>query len=73
MPGVERPTAEPKPLKPEAKVVRPEPKPEPKPVPKPEAKAPEVKAEAKPKPRTLYGNIKRKLNPSELNKRPKPE
>jgi ribonuclease E len=65
VPRVERPTAEPKPLKPEAKVARPEPKPEPK--------APEVKAEAKPKPRTLYGNIKRKLNPSELNKRPKPE
>lgn len=43
-----------------------------KPAPKVE-KAPAAPEPKAPKPRTLYGNIKRKLNPSELNKRPKPE
>lgn len=67
------PMPEPKSIKPES--IRPDARSggsDARPDAKPETKAgaPDAKA---PKPRTLYGNIKRKLNPSELNKRPKPE
>jgi ribonuclease E len=42
----------------------------PPPAPKP---APQAAPQPTPKPRTLYGAVRRKLNPSELNRRPKPE
>jgi ribonuclease E len=59
---------------------RPEPRPEPKPQPKAQASPPASgdergpsTPEGKGKLRTLYGALRRKLKPGELNKRPKPE
>jgi ribonuclease E len=51
---------------------QPRPQPAPPPIPRAEPK-PQPKPAAAPGPRLLYGGARRKLNPSELNKRPKPE
>lgn len=69
-----RPRPEPRPES------RAEPRPEPRPAPRSEAPRPPVEVAPlpradtlKPPPRTLYGNIRRKLTPADLARKPKPE